>query len=62
MDLNKSLLELIMQNPKTSLQNVVADALSYEAKKVMRWTGIDRIYKDYAEIIVMLNCFFTFSI
>jgi len=36
MDLNKSLLELIMQNPKTSLQNVVADALSYEAKKVMR--------------------------
>jgi hypothetical protein len=36
MDLNKSLLELIMQNPKTSLQNVVADALSYEAKKVMK--------------------------
>lgn len=36
MDLNKSLLELIMQNPKTSLQNVVADALSYEAKKMMK--------------------------
>ena len=36
MDLNKSLLELIMQNPKTSLQNIVADALSYEAKKVMK--------------------------
>lgn len=35
-DLNKSLLELIMQNPKTSLQNVVSDALSFEAKKVMR--------------------------
>lgn len=34
-DLNKSLLELVMQNPKISLHNVVADALSFEAKKVM---------------------------
>ena len=35
MDLNKSLLELIAQNPKASLQLVVAEALSYEAKKLM---------------------------
>ena len=34
-DLNKSLLELIMQNPKVTLHNVVADALAFEAKKVM---------------------------
>ncbi len=36
LDLNKSLLELIMQNPKASLHQVVADALSYEAKKIMK--------------------------
>jgi hypothetical protein len=35
-DLNKSLLELMMQNPKASLHNVVAEALSYEAKNLMR--------------------------
>ena len=35
-DLNKSLLELIMQNPKASLQNLVSDALSFEAKKLMK--------------------------
>jgi hypothetical protein len=35
-DLNKSLLELIAQNPKASLHHVVSDALSYEAKKLMR--------------------------
>lgn len=35
-DLNKSLLELTAQNPKVSLHNVVAEALSYEAKKLMR--------------------------
>ncbi len=35
-DLNKSILELIMQNPKASLHNIVADALSYEAKNLMR--------------------------
>lgn len=35
LDLNRNLLELIMNNPKSSLQNVVADALSYEAKKLM---------------------------
>jgi hypothetical protein len=34
-DLNKSLLEMVMQNPKASLHNVVSDALSFEAKKVM---------------------------
>lgn len=36
LDLNKSILELTMQNPKASLHNVVAEALSYEAKKLMR--------------------------
>lgn len=35
MDLNKGLLELIAQNPKASLQLVVAEALSFEAKKLM---------------------------
>ncbi|HEY4875990.1 MAG TPA: hypothetical protein VIH86_10480 [Puia sp.] len=35
-DLNKSLLDLLMQNPKASLHNVVAEALSYEAKNLMR--------------------------
>jgi uncharacterized iron-regulated membrane protein len=34
-ELNRNLLELIMNNPKSSLQNVVADALSFEAKKIM---------------------------
>ena len=34
-DLNRSLLDLLVQNPKASLQNVVSDALSYEAKKLM---------------------------
>lgn len=34
-DLNKSLLELVMNNPKASLHGVVAEALSYEAKKVL---------------------------
>src|ERR1700689_3596711 len=33
-DLNKNLLEMMMQNPQTSLHNVVAEALSYEAKKL----------------------------
>jgi hypothetical protein len=35
-DLNKQLLEMIVQNPKASLHNVVAEVLSYEAKKLMR--------------------------
>jgi uncharacterized protein YneF (UPF0154 family) len=35
-DLKKNLLEMLMQNPKASLHNVVADALSYEAKNLMR--------------------------
>ena len=35
LDLNKHLLDLLVQNPQASLQNVVSDALSYEAKKLM---------------------------
>lgn len=35
MDLNKHLLDLLVQSPKASLQTVVAEALSYEAKKLM---------------------------
>jgi hypothetical protein len=34
-DLNKNLLEMIIQNPKASLHGVVAEVLSYEAKKVL---------------------------
>ena len=34
-DLNKALLELLMQNPKASLQDIVSEALSFEAKKLM---------------------------
>jgi hypothetical protein len=34
-DLNRSILEMLMQTPKASLHNVVADVLSYEAKKLM---------------------------
>jgi hypothetical protein len=34
-DLNKSLLEMVMQNPKASLHHIVSDALSFEAKKIM---------------------------
>jgi len=34
-DLNKSVLEMVMQNPKASLHHVVSDALSFEAKKVL---------------------------
>ncbi len=34
-DLNKALLDLLVQNPKASLQNIVSEALSYEAKKLM---------------------------
>ncbi|HTI09078.1 MAG TPA: hypothetical protein VL832_10990 [Puia sp.] len=35
MDLNKHLLDLLVQSPKASLQTVVSEALSYEAKKLM---------------------------
>ncbi|HVM88333.1 MAG TPA: hypothetical protein VMT76_09090 [Puia sp.] len=35
LDLNKNLLELTAQNPKASLHNIVAEALSFEAKKIM---------------------------
>jgi hypothetical protein len=34
-DLNRALLDLLMQNPKASLQNVVSEALSFEAKKLL---------------------------
>jgi hypothetical protein len=34
-DLNRGLLDLLVQNPKASLQNIVSDALSYEAKKLL---------------------------
>jgi hypothetical protein len=34
-DLNRSILEMLMQSPKASLHNLVADVLSYEAKKLM---------------------------
>jgi hypothetical protein len=35
-DLNRHLLDLLVQNPKASLQNIVSEALSYEAKKLMQ--------------------------
>lgn len=35
-DLNKHLLDMIVQNPKASLHSVVAEVLSFEAKKVMK--------------------------
>ena len=35
-DLNKSILEMLMQTPKASLHGVVAEVLSYEAKKLMK--------------------------
>src|SRR5580704_5017993 len=34
-DLNRGLLDLLVQNPKASLQNIVSEALSYEAKKIL---------------------------
>lgn len=34
-DLNRALLDLLVQNPKASLQDIVSEALSFEAKKVM---------------------------
>lgn len=34
-DLNRALLDLLVQNPKASLQNVVSEALSFEAKKLL---------------------------
>lgn len=35
-DLNRQMLEMIVQNPKVSLHNVVSDVLSFEAKKLMK--------------------------
>jgi hypothetical protein len=34
-DLSRSILEMLMQQPKASLHNIVADVLSFEAKKLM---------------------------
>jgi hypothetical protein len=34
-DLNRRLLDLLLQNPKASLQNIVSEALSFEAKKLL---------------------------
>lgn len=34
-DLNKALLEMVMQNPKASLHHIVSDALSFEARKIL---------------------------
>lgn len=34
-ELVRHLLDLLVQNPQASLQNIVSDALSYEAKKLM---------------------------
>lgn len=35
-DLNKSILEMLMNSPKASLHGVVEEVLSYEAKKLMK--------------------------
>lgn len=35
-ELNRQLLEMMAQNPKMTLHNVVAEVLSFEAKKLMR--------------------------
>lgn len=35
-DLNRNLLEMLAQNPKASLQQIVSEVLSFEAKKVMK--------------------------
>lgn len=35
-DLNRQILEMIVQNPKATLHNVVEEVLSFEAKKLMR--------------------------
>ncbi len=35
-DLNRQILEMIVQNPKATLHNVVEEVLSFEAKKIMR--------------------------
>jgi hypothetical protein len=34
-DLNRSILDMLVQSPKASLHNVVSEVLSYEAKKLM---------------------------
>ena len=34
-ELNKSLMSLLLENPNSSLHNIVSDALSYEARKLL---------------------------
>ncbi|RYG00113.1 MAG: hypothetical protein EOO02_15560, partial [Chitinophagaceae bacterium] len=34
-DLNRAILEMLAENPKATLHNIVSDLLSYEAKKLM---------------------------
>lgn len=36
MDLNKAILEMLVQNPKASLESVVSEVLNYEAKKLLK--------------------------
>lgn len=38
-DLNRAMLEMLVQNPKSALHDVVSEALSYEAKKIMHIKG-----------------------
>lgn len=35
-DLNRAILEMLMQNPNASLHNIVSDVLSFEARKLMQ--------------------------
>lgn len=35
-DLNRSLLDMLVQNPKASLHTIVSDVLSFEARKLMK--------------------------
>lgn len=35
MDLNKQIIDFLINNPKASLHNIVLDALNFEAKKIM---------------------------
>ena len=35
-DLNRQILEMIVQNPKATLHSVVEEVLSFEAKKLIR--------------------------
>ncbi len=35
MDLNKQIIDFLINNPKASLHNIVLEALNFEAKKIM---------------------------